>query len=208
MGFLFASKAEKEREARLEETQRSQAAAADPFRLRLGERQRRHGQDARADHARAAPAARRHAARAHPGAHVHQGRRRGDVEARVRAACRVGDGRRGEPEAQARRAARPLAHLGRDAVGAAAVRHRHRDARRPQGADHPRLLRAAAAAVSARGRRAAGLRHPRRARARRAAESRRPTRCSPRPRARRRRPCGRRCRRPSPMPSTTASTTS
>ena len=68
-----------------------QRGAADPARLRLGSRQRRHRQDARADHARAAPDARRHAARAHPLPHLHQGRRRRDVEARVRHAGAVGD---------------------------------------------------------------------------------------------------------------------
>ena len=65
-----------------------------PARLGLGQRQRRHRQDARADAARAAPAAGRHAARAHPLPHLHEGRRRRDVEARVRHAGRVGDGRR------------------------------------------------------------------------------------------------------------------
>ena len=57
----------------------------------------------------------------------------------------------------------------RDAARAPAVRAGHRDAGRPEGADHPRLLRAAAAALPAGGRRAARLRDPRRPRARRPA---------------------------------------
>ena len=128
----------------------------------VGERQRRHRQDARADHARAAPAAGRYAARANPGADLHQGGGRRDVEAGVRSPGRLGDGARCQARRQAQGAARPGADLGRDAARAPAVRHRHRDARRPQGADHPRLLRAAAAALSAGGRRRAGLCHPRR----------------------------------------------
>ena len=112
---LFELSGERSRARERQRDGASRGDAAQPggrrrsVRLRLGERQRRHRQDARADHARAAPAARRHAARAHPGADLHQGRRRGDVQARVRPARRVGDGRRGEPEAQARRAARPRA---------------------------------------------------------------------------------------------------
>ena len=76
----------------LDETRRNQAAAADPTVLGLGQRQRRHRQDARADHARAAPAAGRYAAGAHPGADLHQGGGGRDVEARVRALGRLGDG--------------------------------------------------------------------------------------------------------------------
>ena len=80
-------------------TRRARRDAAQPGRrrrpgVRMGQRQRRHRQDARAHHARAAPAAGRHAARAHPGADLHQGRGGRDVEARVRHAGRMGDGRR------------------------------------------------------------------------------------------------------------------
>ena len=50
----------------------------------------------------------------------------------------------------------------REPGGAAAVRARDRDTRRPQGADHPRVLRAVAATVPARGKRAARFHDPRR----------------------------------------------
>ena len=161
MGLLFKSKLDMARA----ETRRNQAAAADPA--------------ASAWVSANAGTGKTHvltmrvlrlllagtSARAHPGADLYQGRRRGDVEARVRAAGRVGDGRDASLKAKLAELLRPRADGGRDATGAPALRHRHRDARRPEGADHPRLLRAAAAALSARGRRAAGLRHPRRARA-------------------------------------------
>ena len=55
------------------------------------------------------------------------------------------------------------ADASRDAARAHAVRDRHRDAGRPQGADHPRVLRAPAAALPAGSRRGAGLHHSRRA---------------------------------------------
>ena len=71
--------------------------------LGLGQRQRRHRQDARSDVARAAPAARRYVAGAHPLPHLHEGRRLGNVEARFRPAGRMGDGRR--RDAQERRSA-------------------------------------------------------------------------------------------------------
>ena len=99
MGLFFWIQA---RHGARDETRRNQAAAADPGVVGLGERQRRHRQDARADHARAAPAAGRHAARAHPGADLHQGRGGRDVEARVRAPGRVGDGARRQARRQAR----------------------------------------------------------------------------------------------------------
>ena len=208
MGIFFASKAEKERDARLTETQRSQAAAADPsasawvsanagtgkthvltmrvLRLLLG----------------GTPPERILALTYTKAA---------AAEMSKRVFARLAEWVTADEASLKRKLAELLDRaptLGRDAVGTAAVRHRHRDARRPQGADHPRLLRAAAAAVSARGRRAAGLRHPRRARARRAA------RAGDRRDARRGHGredgarCGRRCRRPSPMPSTTGSTAS
>ena len=56
-----------------------------------------------------------------------------------------------------------------DAPRPPAVRAGDRDAGRPQGADHPRLLRAAVAALPPGGRRAARLRDPRRSHPRRAA---------------------------------------
>ena len=69
----------------------------------VGQRQCRHGQDARALHAYPAAAAGRHAARAHPGADLYQGGGGGDVEARVRPAGRMGDGRRCGAESRASR---------------------------------------------------------------------------------------------------------
>ncbi len=50
----------------------------------------------------------------------------------------------------------------RGGAGAHAVRRRHRDARRPQGADHPLVLRAPAAALSAGSQRGAGVHRARR----------------------------------------------
>ena len=183
---------------------RSAAKPTPPIRrLRLGQRQRRHRQDARADHARAAPAAGRHAARAHPGAHLHQGRRRRDVQARVRTAGRVGDGRRGELEAQARRAARPRARRRRDAAGARSCSPS--PSRRPAASRcRPSTPSASACCSGSRWRPACRRASPSSTTtsATRCC-SRRPTRCSPRPPAQDRRRCGRRCRRPSPMPSTT-----
>ena len=82
----------------------------------------------------------------------------------------------------------------RDRARAHALHHRDRDAGRPQGADHPFVLRAAAAALPARSRRGAGLHHPRRgdrahaaARGDRRGARRRDARSRPRPRARARR---------------------
>ncbi len=129
--------------------------------LGLGECQCRYGQDARAHDARAAAAARGHCAGAHPRPHLHEGGRRRDVEARVRAPRRLGDDGRAGAVGRARRADGAGAQRRRDAARAPPVRHRDRDARRAEGADHPRLLRTAAAALLARGRRAAGLRNPR-----------------------------------------------
>ncbi len=119
---------------------------------------------------------------AHPGAHLHQGRRGRDVDARVRAARRVGD-------APATRRSKPMLAelLDRAPSAEEMLRARqlfargHRDAGRPQGADHPRLLRAAAAALPAGGRRAAGLRDPRRPASARRCSRRPSTRCWPRP---------------------------
>ena len=71
-------------------------------------------------------------------------------------------GRRADPGA-----ARLCGDVARQAPGRGppAVRPRHRDAGRPQGPDHPRFLRAAAAALSGGGRRDAGLCRARRAEA-------------------------------------------
>ena len=89
---------------------------------------------------------------AHPLHHLHQGRRRQHGEPRVRHAALAGPRsttpssiaaiRRDVERAPRRRAAR---------AGAPAVRAGAGDAGRAQGADHPRLLHAAAAPVSVRG---------------------------------------------------------
>ncbi len=178
-----------------------------PARLGVGQRQRRHRQDARADHARAAPAAGRHRARAHPLPHLHQGRaaemskRVFDTLAKwVDAVGRRPQGNAGNDKLLDREpTADEMAH------GAHAVRARHRDAGRPQGADHPRLLRAAAAALPAGSRRAAGLHHSRRRDVAHAAGGRRPTRCSAGVAQQSAATWARRCRRRSPTPPTTAS---
>ncbi len=132
----------------------------------LGQRQRRHRQDARAHHAGAAPAARWRRAGAHPGAHLHQGGGGGDVDARVRSSRGLGDGERCGIEIGAHGTARSASLARHDAARTPAVCQGHRDAGRPQGADHPCLLRAPAAALSARSGRAAGLRNSRRPAAR------------------------------------------
>ena len=61
-----------------------------------------------------------------------------------------------------RRPVRPTGARCRGGAGAHAVRRRHRNARRPQGADHPLVLRAPAAALSAGSQRGAGLHRARR----------------------------------------------
>ena len=101
----------------VEARRRARRDAAQPGRRRrprglgVGQRQRRHRQDARADHARAAPAARRHAARAHPRLTYTKA---AAAEMSKRVFDRLAEWVTADEaslEAQARRAARPRAHV-------------------------------------------------------------------------------------------------
>ena len=135
-------------------------------RLGLGRGQCRLRQDPRAGAARDPAAARGRRSGEDPLPHLHQGRRRQHGEPRVRTLCGRGRAlddaalddamREGRREPHRRRAAR---------ARAAAVRAGAGDAGRPEGADHPRLLHAAAAPVSVRGQCRGALRGARRDRA-------------------------------------------
>ena len=136
-----------------------QRVASDPAAVGLGRGQCRLGQDACAGAARDPPAAARHAAGKNPLPHLHQGRRRQHGEPRVRHAREVDarcDDAALDAEIEKIEGRRPDAGAAR--ARAAAVRAGARYAGRPEGADHPRVLHAAAAPVSVRGGRRGALR--------------------------------------------------
>ena len=120
-------------------------------RLGLRLRQCRLRQDLCAGPARDQPAAARRRSGENPLHHLHQDGRRQHGERGVRRAggldrARRRRARRGDRALDRRQARRRAAR-----AGAPAVRLRAGDAGRPEGADHPRLLHAAAAPVSVRG---------------------------------------------------------
>ena len=142
-------------------------AASDPARFGLGRGQCRLRQDPRAGAARDPSAARRRRAGENPLHHLHQGRRRQHGEPRVRHARATG--RRSTTRRSTRRSrnAPARAPTPRAARWRGGCSPRAGDAGRAEGADHPRLLHAAAAPVSVRGQRRRALRRARRDRSRR-----------------------------------------
>ena len=170
-----------------------------PFRLCRGQCRLR--QDPRAGAAGDPAAAVRRRSRAHPLHHLHQGSRRQHGEPGVRRVAQMDPARRRRPRRGDAGRRRRSALRCAPATRATVVCARARDAGRPQGADHPRLLHAASASVSVRGQCGGALRGARRAHRsataggaepRRDAASRRATGQPARPGARRR---GSRCRR-------------
>ena len=139
-----------------------------PVGVGLGVGQRRHRQDARAGAARhpaaagdAAPTRRKSSASPSP--------RRRPPTWRTASSTRCANGSRSTTTSSTPRSAPPAQSRRHQAARArpAPVRRRAGDAGRPEGADHPRLLHAAASAISVRGQRAGAL--PRAGRGRAAA---------------------------------------
>ena len=133
------------------------------FRLRLG--QCRFGQDPCAGAAGDPAAAQRRAAGENPLHHLHQGRRRQHGGAGVLHPRPLGHARRRRARRRDRRGRHrriPIAKLRMRARELFASRAG--DAGRAEGADHPRAVHAAAAAVSVRGQCAGALRRARRPR--------------------------------------------
>ena len=159
----------------------TQARASDPgvVGLRLG--QCRFGQDPCAGAAGDPAAARQRAAGEDPLHHLHQGRRRqhggtGVLHARPLGHARRCGARRRDPRGRASRAQCQTA-----AARPRIVRRRAGNAGRAEGADHPRALHPAAAAISVRGQRAGALCGARRARPDRNDGARQSRRCCSRP---------------------------
>ena len=148
---------------RANERARSVARRLRSHALGLGRGQCRRGQDAHARQPRDAAAARGREAGAHPLPHLHQGRGGGDAGPPVQASSANG---RCCPTTEL---AANIASIGAErggprgaAQGAPPVRPGAGDAGRAEDPDHPRLLPEPAVALSARGRRAAGLPRARR----------------------------------------------
>ena len=117
----------------------------------MGVRQRRVGQDPRAGATRHPAASRRHRSGENPVPDLHQGRSRQYGEPHLRHAQQMGEARRRRARRGHSRDRRRRNRPETAGAGAAAVRRGAGDAGRAQGADHPRLLHAAPAAVSVRG---------------------------------------------------------
>ena len=156
----------------------TQARASDPAASALRVGQCRLRQDPCAGAAGDPAAARRRAAGKNPLHHLHQGGRRQHGRAGVHHARPLGHARRrrarrGDPRGRHRASRRTLAQ-----GGAQTVRLRAGDAGRAEGADHPRAVHAAAAAISVRGQCAGALCRARRPRPERDDGARQPRRAA------------------------------